>query len=237
MAGTEIRTDPAIVRRMFNRVAPRYDLLNRVLSFGCDAGWRRRLAAAATHPTGSGARVLDLATGTGDVVLALRRTGRCALAAGMDMAEAMLGVAHAKLYGEAQCGWVLGDALDAPFATGAFDAVTLAFGLRNFADLDAGLREIRRVLKPGGRALVLEFSLPKNRLMRFGYLVYLRYAVPLIGGILSGHREAYAYLNRTIEAFPQGATLCARMEQAGFKETRALPLTFGVATLYEGTNP
>jgi demethylmenaquinone methyltransferase/2-methoxy-6-polyprenyl-1,4-benzoquinol methylase len=123
------------------------------------------------------------------------------------------------------------------FKDGSFDAVTISFGIRNVVDVDAGLRELYRVIKPGGRVVILEFSMPGNVLVRAGYLVYFRHVLPWIGGIVSGKPAAYRYLNQTVESFPYGQAFCSRMEQAGFEAVKAKPLSFGIATLYTGMRP
>jgi len=222
------------VRRMFNRIAPRYDLLNRLLSFRRDVAWRR---AMLNHvPDRIDLRVLDLATGTGDVLIALDQARQPALSVGADVAEAMLALAQDKAARSALGGpsFARNDATALAFADGSFDAVTVAFGIRNVDDVPTALREMRRVLAPGGRAVILEFSVPTSRLFRPAYLVYLRHVLPRVGGLISGDRNAYHYLNRTIESFPCGEAFCALMNAAGFENAKAHPLTMGIATIYTG---
>lgn len=217
---------------MFNRIAGRYDCLNRLLSLRRDVAWRNALVRAL--PEGRALRVLDLATGTGDVLLAM--AGRKDLrGVGLDPATAMLAVGRKKL---AQRGLsrrfplIPGDALALPFAGASFDAVTIAFGIRNVPEVDTALGEMRRVLRPGGRLLVLEFSLPAFWGIRAPYLVYFRYILPRIGALLSGDGAAYRYLNRSVEAFPCGHAFCALLEAAGFTVSKVRTLSFGIATLY-----
>lgn len=219
------------VWRVFNAIAPRYDLLNRLLSFGCDRGWRRALVEAVLAcPHG---RVLDLATGTGDVLVDLLDKGRDeTFAVGMDMAEGMLALARPKLTGRGCAGLVRGNAALLACGEGTVDAVTIAFGLRNVRDVDGALREMARVLRPGGRLFVLEFSLPDRPLIRAAYLFYFRHVLPLVGGLISGNRSAYRYLNASVEAFPYGEALCARMRGAGFGPISMRRFSFGVSTLY-----
>lgn len=221
---------------MFDRIAHRYDLLNRLLSFGRDVAWRKQIARHL--PPGTALRVLDLATGTADVLLEnSRRTGRIAWGVGVDPSAGMLSFGRKKLRESALSGkhaLVRGDAAQLGLQSEIFDAVTIAFGIRNVDDPSAGLREMCRVLKPGGRALVLEFSLPANALFRGVYLFYFRHVLPRIGGIISGDPAAYRYLNKTVEAFPYGDAFCRLMREAGFAQAEALPLTFGIATLYIG---
>jgi demethylmenaquinone methyltransferase / 2-methoxy-6-polyprenyl-1,4-benzoquinol methylase len=225
------------VGAMFDRIAPTYDLLNHLLSAGRDYAWRRRMVR---QIRGKGAlHILDLATGTGDLLLSLlRECPNTVKATGLDISERMLAVCREKLRRrglQERVELVCGDAAATPFSEGSFDAVTMAFGIRNTADITATLAEIHRILKPGGMALILEFSLPPNRLVRWGYLKYLRSVVPWIGRAISGDRHAYRYLDTSIEAFHQPQAFCGLLQRAGFHEISAIPLTFGVASIYRGT--
>ncbi|GMU92221.1 MAG: demethylmenaquinone methyltransferase [Candidatus Hydrogenedentota bacterium] len=224
------------VWRMFDRIAPRYDLLNRLLSMRRDVAWRKRLATLL--PKRDPLTVLDLATGTGDVLLALRRNcARVRSGVGVDMAGNMLKIGKEKFESKGDASvlrMVRGDATRLAVAESSFDAVTIAFGIRNVLDVEAALREMRRVLKPGGRALILEFSLPAFAPLRAGYLLYFRHVLPRIGGLVSGDAYAYRYLNQTVETFPYGETFCELMRKAGYQDVRAHPLTFGIATIYQG---
>jgi demethylmenaquinone methyltransferase/2-methoxy-6-polyprenyl-1,4-benzoquinol methylase len=223
---------------MFDRIAHRYDLLNRMLSFGRDVAWRKQFLRYL--PGGAGLRVLDLATGTADVLLSLYHAGRLAVGLGVDPSGGMLAEGRKKVVAQGaakSCFLVRGDAMELGLREDTFDAVTIAFGIRNVTDVDKGLREMLRVLRPGGRALILEFSLPGNGLIRWGYLLYFRHVLPLLGGLISGDQAAYRYLNRTVEAFPYGGAFCALMEEAGFEGMEAHPMTFGIATLYCGDKP
>ena len=228
--------DKAQSWKIFDRIAHRYDLLNRLLSFGRDVAWRKRLL---WHlPEGKALRLLDLATGTADVLLTLyRKSGRIGYGVGADRSAGMLLQGREKLRAQAvenDLSLVLADGVQLGFAENGFDVATIAFGIRNIPDVDAGLRELYRVLKPGGRVLILEFSLPGNRLIRTGYLFYFRHILPRIGGLISGDPTAYRYLNETVESFPYGEAFCALMRTAGFQDLQAHPLTFGIATLYCG---
>lgn len=223
--------------RMFDRIAPTYDLLNRLLSFGRDVAWRRR-AARCLGDRGP-IRVLDLATGTADLPIALlREYPHVGDIVGLDCSEEMLRVGREKI---GRCGLsgrvrlVRGDATSAPFADASFDAVTMAFGIRNTPDAMRTLDEIHRLLSPGGTVVILEFSLPGNPVVRGGYLAYLRWVIPVIGALVSRDRQAYRYLNQSIEAFHGPAAFCAMMEQAGFRDVSATPLTGGVASIYKGS--
>lgn len=227
--------DPVAVNTMFARIAPRYDLANRLLSGGADRGWRRRLVAAvrAGHPR----VVVDLATGSGDVALALGR----ALPAdveitGMDFCAPMLAEAEAKLRragGPANLRFVPGDGMDLPLPDASVDAITIAFGLRNMADRGRALREMRRVLRPpGGRLHVLEFSQPV-RWFRPCYYFYLRRVLPRLAGWITGDRSAYLYLGDTIGGFPDRLTLERELRDAGFAAAHSVALTFGIVALHE----
>lgn len=237
-AGTEApsRRD---VWRMFDRIAHRYDLANRLLSFGIDRRWRRRLARHL--PEGSDLQVLDLATGTADQILDLfARSEAVAEGVGMDLAEQMLARGREKVAARGLSQRVrleTGDACAIPAESTSVDVLTMSFGIRNVLDVPLAFREMLRVLRPGGRALILEFSLPANRVIRRLHLFYLRHLLPRIGGFLAGDVAAYRYLNQTIETFPFGDTFCAWMEKEGFENVQAYPLTFGIATLYTADRP
>lgn len=223
------------VARMFNRIAPRYDFLNRLLSFRRDVAWRKEVVARL--PEWTHQRVLDLATGTADLLLAVARSPKVHFGAGLDNAEGMLVHGRSKLSGPtARPTLVLtrADAIWLPFEDNSFDAVTMAFGIRNVTDVEGCLGEMRRVLKHGGRALILEFSLPHNPVFLQLYLFYFRHVLPRIGGLVSGDPEAYRYLNETVEAFPYGEGFCDIMRGAGFEQVQAKPLTMGIATIYQG---
>ncbi|PWB71521.1 bifunctional demethylmenaquinone methyltransferase/2-methoxy-6-polyprenyl-1,4-benzoquinol methylase UbiE [candidate division GN15 bacterium] len=226
------------VWRMFDRIAPRYDLLNHLLSLNRDKSWRKRMGGLL--PDGRDLAVLDLASGTGDQLLALHESGRVAFGVGLDMAAEMLAVGIKKIETGGLTGrlaMVRGDASAIPFADCTFDAVSITFGIRNLVDVRAGLAEMFRVLKPGGRALILEFSLPGNGFLRRMYLLYFRHILPRLGAVISGDSEAYRYLNRTVETFPYGEEFCALMRETGFGNVAAHPVTFGIATIYRGDRP
>jgi demethylmenaquinone methyltransferase/2-methoxy-6-polyprenyl-1,4-benzoquinol methylase len=222
---------------MFDRIAPTYDLLNHLLSLGRDRAWRRRAArrVAARGP----ARVVDLATGTGDLLIALlRECPDVTEAVGLDVSEAMLEIGREKVARQGlaeRARLVRDDALQSELPAGRFDGATMGFGIRNTPDARATLGEIHRLLRPGGLAAILEFSLPACPVMRCFYLAYLRWAVPVIGAVVSGDKGAYRYLNTSIEAFHRPGDFCSLMEEAGFCEVSASPLTWGVASIYVGT--
>lgn len=210
---------------MFGRIARRYDLANHVLSGGADFLWRRR--AAKIIESWQPKRVLDLATGSGDLALALQRRLPEATIAAVDFSPEMLEVARRKGVRET----VLADALQLPFESGSFDCVTVAFGLRNMADWGAALREMSRVLGPGGHLLVLDFSLPAGAL-RPAYRFYLHRCLPLLASIVTGQKAAYDYLGGSIEKFPSGGEMVELIEKNGFTSASAEPLTGGIATIY-----
>ena len=222
------------VRSMFDAIAFRYDCLNRMLSFRRDVAWRKALIGAL--PFANRLRILDLATGTGDVLLALLADRNSEnYVVGADISMSMLRGARAKIrraHKESQSGLVAAAAEALSFASDQFDLVTVAFGVRNFSDRAAGLGEMFRVLKPGGRALILEFGLPRNHVVRTLYLVYFRFVLPYLAGLFSRQTAAYRYLNQSVEAFPECAVFCETLKEAGFQRIAVQQLTFGVATLY-----
>lgn len=220
---------------MFDRIARRYDVLNHTLSLARDFRWRR--AVADRVAAGPCRRYLDLACGTGDLLFeaAGRRPGP-SVAVGLDRSGRMLAAAQAKAArnrrGDGVC-LVHGDGMRTCFPDGSFDAVTIAFGIRNLPSLTTALAEIRRLLRPGGRVYILEFSRPETPVVRWLYGLYVRHFVPLAGGLVSGDRTAYSYLQESIAGFPSGAAFCELVRGAGFAEVRAHAYTFGIATLYE----
>jgi len=233
--------DPEFSRRiqtMFSAIAPRYDLLNRTLSLGVDRYWRKRaISRLAGKP---GGRYLDIATGTGDLALEYfeRGDGAPGRVCGLDFSEAMLQRARGKIENRSltrAVPLVCGTAEALPFRDASFDGVSVAFGVRNFADVSAGLREMVRVLRPGARAVILEFSMPREALLREAYRYYFDRILPRIGRWVSGHPSAYTYLPQSVEQFPVRDEFAALMKQAGFDRVVHRDLTFGIVTLYVGT--
>ena len=231
------------VREMFTSIAPRYDLLNHVLSCNIDRLWWRRTARTfheiLTQPD---ARILDLCCGTGDLTFALRReAGNSApQVLGADFCHAMLQRAHSKSIDKspqtverAAPRWIEADALCLPFPDNHFSLVTSAFGFRNLADYDAGLREIVRILRPGGQCGILDFSEPRGMIGHL-YRFYFKQILPKLGTILSGVRGPYSYLPASVERFPSPEEMQTRMIRAGFREARWTPYSFGIAGLYRG---
>ncbi len=220
---------------MFDQISPTYDRTNRVLSLGLDLRWRKKVARYL--PARPHCHVLDLATGTADQLIALFEAGASIQSAvGVDLAEEMLELGRKKVgkkpYRE-RVELLEGNAERLSFLPNSFDAVTCSFGIRNVSNVPSALKEVHRVLRPLGRVLILEFSLPKRPVL-WGYLLYLRHILPWVGGRLSKNPEAYRYLNQTIETFPSGRDFCLKMEQAGFKQVKAHPMALGAVTLYVG---
>ena len=238
-AAPEGATDPAssarAVRQMFTSIAPRYDLLNHVLSFNIDRLWWRKTARTfrpiVSRPE---ARVLDLCCGTGDMAFALRRQAGKSSAEilGADFSHAMLQRASSKS-SSSSLRWVEADALSLPFADRHFDLVTSAFGFRNLANYDAGLMEIFRILRSGGEFGILDFGEPQGVVGSL-YRIYFRKVLPAIGTMISGVRGPYAYLPASVARFPAPGEMLRRMENIGFRELSWTPYTFGVAGLYRG---
>lgn len=226
------------VREMFTSIAPRYDLLNHVLSFNVDRFWWWRTARAfdsiLKRPD---ARVLDLCCGTGDMTFALGRRARSTRIEiiGADFSHAMLQRASVKGRGT-RLRWVEADALRLPLPDHSVDLVTAAFGFRNLADYDAGLREIVRVLRPGGECGILDFGEPRGLIGQI-YRVYFKKVLPAVGTLISGVRGPYSYLPASVERFPAPEEMLERMRHAGFAEVSWTPYTFGIAGLYRGVTP
>lgn len=226
------------VREMFDNIAPTYDTLNHTLSAGIDRLWRRRTVRIVGRSRPQ--RVLDVATGTGDLAIALARTiGQCTVT-GVDLSEAMLGYAREKAQRAgvgARTEFLCGDAERLEFADGGFDAATVAFGVRNFGDIPAGLREMGRVLRSGGMIAILELSIPRNPVIRRLYGLYSHTVMPLLGGAVSRDRAAYRYLPESVEEFPSPDRFLEIMAEAGFSQCKYKSLTFGTARIYTAVKP
>ncbi|HEV8203048.1 MAG TPA: bifunctional demethylmenaquinone methyltransferase/2-methoxy-6-polyprenyl-1,4-benzoquinol methylase UbiE [Pyrinomonadaceae bacterium] len=233
--GSAAREHASRVRKMFSTIAGRYDLLNHVLSGNVDKRWRRIVATRVRERLpSSSACVLDVACGTGDLSLTLFEiTG--AGVVGTDFCRPMLDIAAGKTSGRIRL--IEGDALDLPFRDGTFDAATIAFGLRNLSNVESGLAELSRVLKPGGWVAVLEFSRPANAILRPLFNLYFRRVLPLMGGLVSGSLSAYTYLPASVQKFPDQSQLSLLMEQAGFVQVGYENLTGGIAALHLGKRP
>ncbi|MBM3264318.1 MAG: bifunctional demethylmenaquinone methyltransferase/2-methoxy-6-polyprenyl-1,4-benzoquinol methylase UbiE [candidate division Zixibacteria bacterium] len=223
------------VRDMFDRIAARYDLLNRLLSAGSDLYWRSAALSALDAPPES--RILDVGVGTGDLALALvRRSAPPRIVIGVDLASGMMriGQSKAKKNASRPVRFVCGDAETLPFAAETFDGAMVAFGVRNFADVPAGLRSIRRTLRPGGRLVVLELSRPRLPVIKQMYQGYFRHLLPRIGGFISGDGDAYRYLHTSVMGFPEREAFLRMMQEAGFSHTDYQGLSLGIATIYRG---
>ena len=225
------------VRGMFGRVAHRYDLANHLLSFNIDRYWRAHTVRRTQEILNRrDARVLDICCGTGDLVLALAKQGRPVL--GSDFCHPMLVAAHGKIaQRRAPVALFESDALALPLRDASLDLLTVAFGFRNLANYESGLEEIRRVLRPGGMAAILEFSQPPNALFGALYNMYSRRILPYIGGLVSGSRDAYKYLPESVRKFPTAPQLAAMMRRAGFADVRFDYLTGGIVALHLGRIP
>ena len=221
------------VAEMFNAISPKYDALNRILSAGIDQSWRRKTLRE-IRATGA-LNLLDVATGTADLALALAKGIPGSKVVGVDISSGMLEVGRSKVRAKDLEGRVrldLGDGEQLPYEESSFDAVTVAFGVRNFENLEQGLRDMRRVLELGGTLAVLEFSQPTAWPLRGLYLFYFKNILPRIGRMVSKDASAYTYLPNSVQAFPYGEAFAAKLREAGFKSVRVRPLTFGIASLY-----
>jgi demethylmenaquinone methyltransferase/2-methoxy-6-polyprenyl-1,4-benzoquinol methylase len=223
------------VAEMFNDIAGKYDFLNHFLSLGIDKGWRKKAIKeiGKVNPK----LILDVATGTGDLAIAAIAVNPDKVT-GIDIADQMLEVGRKKIAEkdlDKRITLQNGDSAALPFADGAFDAVTCAYGVRNFEHLEAGLREMCRVMRPGGKLAVLEFSHPSKFPVKQLFKFYSKYILPTLGNMISKHSRAYTYLPESVDAFPEGERLVKILTQCGFKEAKARPLTFGITTLYTAT--
>lgn len=221
--------------KIFDDIAPTYDFLNHFLSLGIDVLWRKSFIS--NLPERSNMIAYDLATGTGDVALTLAADPKIKKVVGMDLSVGMLDFAKTKVIKKNLTQKVkleVGDGVNIPKEDSSADVVTVAFGIRNFPNPQESLINMKRVLKPGGRAMIMEFSLPKNIIVRWAYLLYFRHILPFIGNALSKNKDAYTYLNESVEEFPYGSDFTDMMEIAGLKNIRIHPLTFGIASLYIG---
>ena len=231
--------DKQHIGSLFDRIASTYDGLNHGLSLNIDRLWRRKtvsLMPPAEH-------VLDVAIGTADLTIAMLRAGKAQRVTGIDLSREMMRIGEEKLtpkQGAAQTGtpgakpvnFVYANAQSMPFEEASFDGVTCAFGCRNFSDLDAGLREMYRVLRPGGQVTILEFSYPSNKLIRWGYDLYFSHVLPFVGRLVSRDKTAYTYLNKSVKSFCWGEEFLRHLTLAGFQDARFETLTFGIATIY-----
>lgn len=223
---------------MFDSISPSYDFLNHFLSFGTDTYWRAVCVKEVIriHPD----KILDLATGTGDLAIKMAAKMKQAEITGADISEAMLGLAQKKVLKknlEARISLKYASVHSLPFNNQYFDAVTVAFGVRNFEDMDKAFSEVKRVLKPGGKCYILEFSKPAHPAVSFIYNIYFKHILPWLGNVFSGNKIAYRYLNRSASLFPSGKTFEDILRKNKIEPVSTKPLTFGIATLYIGKTP
>jgi len=223
------------VTKMFDTISNEYDQLNRVISFGIDVKWRNKVVAIVSENNPE--TILDIATGTGDLAISLTVTKAKSII-GLDISDGMLEVGRQKIKSKDlgdTIDMVIGDSEDLPFEDSSFDAITVAFGIRNFEHLEKGLSEILRVLKPDGTFVILETSVPTNPIYKFGYTVYSKLILPTIGRLFSKDRVAYRYLSESASVFPYGEALNNILKQIGFINVTHLPQTMGVATIYKAS--
>jgi len=223
------------IQQMFGAIAPRYDFLNRLLSFGIDRRWRKKAVRLLKYREGS--RVLDVATGTGDVALEIARaTPASVKITGADFCREMVELGESKVSASPYSGRIdfkVAPCEDLPFANGTFASITIAFGIRNVVDRKLGLAEMWRVLSPGGRLIILEFSTPRSIFFKQIYYFYFRRLLPVVGGIFSRY-NAYKYLPDSVLEFPSQEDFAAMIEAAGFRSVHVMELTFGIASIYVG---
>jgi len=220
------------VEQMFDNISDNYDGLNRVISMGTDVSWRKKVVAAvaATNPDS----ILDIATGTGDLAIQMANTGATRIV-GLDLSDGMLSVGRKKIAAkelDVEIEMIQGDSENLPFEADSFDAITVAFGVRNFENLELGLSEIFRVLKPGGIFVVLETSVPTRFPFKQGYKIYSSMILPAIGKLFSKDKDAYSYLSESAASFPYGKEFNNILSKTGFTNVRDLPQTLGVSTIY-----
>ena len=219
------------IGQLFDRIAPTYDALNHGLSLSIDKRWRRRVVRMLPKAD----RVLDVAVGTADLTIEMLKQAKAEQVVGIDLSKEMMAIGEQKVERmgyEKQVEFVFGNAQQMPFEEASFDGVTCAYGCRNFSDLEAGLREMYRVLKPGGQVTILEFSYPQNRLVRAVYDLYFSHILPWIGRLVSKDKTAYTYLNKSVKSFVWGEAFAQRLRDVGFVEQTFVPLTFGITTVY-----
>ena len=239
MTSRSLDKTPSVIADMFDGIARRYDLLNHLLSAGLDKGWR--IQAVKSLGLNGHETVLDLCTGTADIALALCiPLGGARHVIGIDFSQEMLRHAQEKIikypFGD-HISLLRGDAVSVPLIDESIDAVTIGFGIRNVVDPSSSLQEILRIMRRGGRLAILEFGEPSSKIIRPVYLWYLRYVLPLVGRLISKHRNAYTYLPASVGGFYRPPSFCQLLQDSGFISVRAIPLAYGIVYLYEGTKP
>lgn len=225
--------------KLFDEIAGTYDLANHFLSFGIDILWRKKLMSLIPKrmKDDESYKILDIATGTGDVALTLAPREDIGDIRGIDLSQEMIDIGNQKAKDQGKDHKVrleIGDGVTIPKPDNSIDVITLSFGVRNFPDIEESMRNMNRVLKKGGKVLIMEFGLPKNFFVRNFYLFYFRVVLPFLGKLISRHPFAYSYLNRTVEQFPYGQEFVELMEKNGLQNCKAHSLTFGIAYIYEG---
>lgn len=232
------------IGKLFDRIAGKYDFLNHLLSLNIDRWWRRKAVKAVVKNNLKDCQCLDVAIGTGDLAIELARQFKKRETnfsiTGIDLSVEMMRIGEEKVQKrglQQRISFQQASALEMPFADKTFDAVTCAYGVRNFSNLDKGLAEMQRVLKTGGQLMILEFSYPKNKLIAWVYDLYFTHILPAVGRLLSKDKTAYTYLNRSVKGFVWGQQMCERIAAAGFSEVSYQPLTFGITTIYTATKP
>ena len=219
--------------RLFDEIAGTYDMLNILLSFGIDRLWRKKVKEIVEEKVVKEA--LDMATGTGDMAILLAKSNKVKNIEGIDLSKEMITIGNKKIEDfklNHKANLVIGDGVNIPYDDSSKDLITITFGIRNFGDYKKSIENMYKVLRNGGRAIVMEFSLPKNALVRLVYLVYFRYVLPFFGKLISKHKTAYSYLNQTVEEFPYGEEFANNFKKVGFKKVDIVPLTFGIASIY-----
>ncbi len=219
------------IGQLFDRIAGTYDRLNHVLSLNIDRRWRRK-AVKLLDACGS---LLDVAIGTADLTIEILRQGKAEQVTGIDLSRQMMAIGEqkvAKIGFSSRVTFDYGSAQEMPYADASFECVTCAYGVRNFSDMNLGLREMYRVLRPGGQLLILEFSYPTNPLIRWGYDLYFSHILPRVGNLFSRDKSAYSYLNRSVKTFPYGEQFAGHLREAGFTDITIKPLTCGITTIY-----
>lgn len=223
--------DKKNIGHLFDGIAGTYDLLNHLLSLNIDKSWRRKTVAT-LKPCDN---LLDVAIGTADLALEIMKQQKACTIQGLDVSQEMMKIGAQKVAKaglEEKVKFQLGSALEIPYDNDSYDAVTCAYGVRNFPDADKGLQEFARVLKPGGQLAILEFSYPTNPIIRWGYDLFFSNILPLIGRMISKDKSAYTYLNESVKNFMWGEEMCRHIEAAGFTDVKFKPLTFGITTIY-----
>ena len=223
--------DKKNIGHVFDGIAGTYDLLNHLLSLNIDRSWRRKTIATLTPCQ----RLLDVAIGTADLSLEVMNQNKAEFVQGLDVSQEMMKIGEEKVRKaglEGKIAFQLGSALEMPYDDASYDAVTCAYGVRNFPDADKGLQEFWRVMKPGGQLAILEFSYPENPIIRWGYDLFFSHILPFVGRIISHDKGAYTYLNESVKNFMWGEEMCEHIRKVGFKDVKFRPVTFGITTIY-----